>query len=75
MPGVDTHNGDTVVVDVCSLVKLLLNLGVLTLGSGELVSFLLVQERAIGKLPSSSNLLNTTRVEGGLVDAVGNHFQ
>jgi len=37
-----THNGDTVVVNVCLLVELLLDLGVLTLGSEHLVSRVMV---------------------------------
>lgn len=72
---IKTHNGDTVVVDVCLFVKLLLDLGVLTLGPERLVSIRVTQEQAIGKLQSRSNLLDTTRVEGSLVDAVGNHFE
>lgn len=44
-----THNGDTVVVNVCLLVELLLDLGVLTLGSEHLVSRVVVEEQAIGK--------------------------
>ena len=44
-----THNGDTVVVNVCLLVELLLDLGVLTLGSEHLVSRVMVEEQAIGK--------------------------
>lgn len=57
--------------------ELLLDLGVLTLGPEYIVSLALVmEEQANVKLNSTTRyLLDTTGVEGGLVDAVGNHFE
>lgn len=71
-----THDSNTVVVDVCLLVELLLDLGVLTLRPEDIVSLALtMKEQANGKLESTGYILDTTRVEGSLVDAVGNHFE
>lgn len=61
---------------MCLLVELLLDLGVLTLGPEDTVSLaLILEEQANGKLESTGYILDTTRVEGSLVDAVGNHFE
>ena len=71
-----TDDSDTVVVNVCLLVKLLLDLGVLTLGPGHIVSLALVmKEQDNVKLDSTEHILDTSRVKGSLVDAVGNHFE
>jgi hypothetical protein len=53
---------------VCLVVELGLDLSVLDLGPGDV---LLVTARWLGKI--RKNILDTLRVQGGLVDALGNH--
>ena len=62
------YNSDAVVVNVCLVVELGLNLGVLDLGPGEVV--LAVEWKLDNTL---KNILDTLGVKGGLVDALGNH--
>ena len=63
-----TYNGNTVVVNVGTLVELLLELGVLTLGSKGPIS-------SRTPLPVALDLLDTTRVKVGLVNVWGSHVQ
>lgn len=60
------YDGNTIVVDVCSLVEFFLELSVLLLWPRQGVSIVQTTTRP-------ANLLDTTGVQGGLVNAVGNH--
>jgi hypothetical protein len=66
-----TYNGDAVIVDVSTLVKLFFDLSVFSLRSeGIKVSINDISTTMSG------NLLNTSRMETGLVDGVrGNHIE
>ena len=62
-------NGNTVVVNVCLLVKLLLDLGVGLLMGTVLLDELKTKEKLVDRI--EKNLRNTGRVEVGLVDGSG----
>jgi hypothetical protein len=63
-----SYNGDAVIINVCLVVELGLNLGVLGLGPGRVV---LAMEWKLDNM--LENILDTLGVKGGLVDALGNH--
>lgn len=68
----EAYNGDAVVVNVCLVVQLLLNLGVLLGRPGREVSALVIASAGL-----AGYVLETGGVEGRLVDGlrVGNHFE
>lgn len=76
-----TYNGNTVVVDVSLLVELLLDLSVLPLGSGRVVSCwsrLISDDNdddELNRRQEGWNSLDTTGVEVGLVDVAGHHVE
>lgn len=71
MGGRPSYNGDTVIVNVCLVVKLLLELGVLLLRPGPPSVSTIVVGACFRQ--RHQYLLDTTRVQRRLIHAVGNH--
>ncbi len=61
-----TYNSYTIIIDMCLFVKLILQLGVLDDGPGISIS----PHRSLGR---RQDLLDTTRVQGSLVNSCGDH--
>jgi hypothetical protein len=66
-----TYNGYAVVVNVCGLVKLLLELGVLPVRPDVMLESMACVLR--GRSGGKGNSLDTTGMQRSFVDTVGNH--